>query len=82
LLAAAKGLGTCPIGLITAYAADITAVLSSKYPGGQGIVLGVLLLAMLIGRPRKTSSKSAGCRNKRFCTGTNKNDRERFHFAM
>jgi nitroreductase len=41
LAAEAKGLGTCPIGLITAYAADIAEVLS--IPANKEIVLGIAL---------------------------------------
>ena len=41
LAAEAKGLGTCPIGLITAYAADIAEVLS--IPDHREIVLGIAL---------------------------------------
>jgi len=41
LAAEAKGLGTCPIGLITAYAADIADVLS--IPENKEIVLGIAL---------------------------------------
>jgi len=41
LAAEAKGLGTCPIGLITAYAADIADVLS--IPDTREIVLGIAL---------------------------------------
>ena len=41
LAAEAKGLGTCPIGLITAYAADIAEVLS--IPADRDIVLGIAL---------------------------------------
>ena len=41
LAAEAKGLGTCPIGLITAYAADIADVLS--IPEDREIVLGIAL---------------------------------------
>jgi nitroreductase len=41
LAAEAKGLGTCPIGLITAYASDIAGVLS--IPENKEIVLGIAL---------------------------------------
>jgi nitroreductase len=41
LAAEAKGLGTCPIGLITAYGADIADVLS--LPEGKEVVLGISL---------------------------------------
>lgn len=41
LAAEAKGLGTCPIGLITAYADDIAEVLS--IPDNKEIVLGIAL---------------------------------------
>ena len=41
LAAEAKGLGTCPIGLITAYAADIADALS--IPENKEIVLGIAL---------------------------------------
>ena len=41
LAAEAKGLGTCPIGLITAYAPDIAGVLS--IPENKEIVLGIAL---------------------------------------
>jgi nitroreductase len=41
LAAEAKGLGTCPIGLITAYAADISEVLS--IPEDREIILGIAL---------------------------------------
>ena len=41
LAAEAKGLGTCPIGLITAYSADIAEVLS--IPDHREIVLGIAL---------------------------------------
>jgi len=41
LAAEAKGIGTCPIGLITAYASDIADVLS--IPQNKEIVLGIAL---------------------------------------
>ena len=41
LAAEARGLGTCPIGLITAYAADIADVLS--IPENKEVVLGIAL---------------------------------------
>ena len=41
LAAEAKGLGTCPIGLITAYGSDIAGVLS--IPENKEIVLGIAL---------------------------------------
>jgi nitroreductase len=41
LAAEAKGLGTCPIGLITAYAGDIADLLS--LPEGKEVVLGIAL---------------------------------------